>query len=269
MSNPAGCPDVPIPLLQLPEVGLACVFKHVAAGPGGLSSGAAAFSQTCKKLYKLSHQPIVTYCNLHVGKPITYSKHPVWPWLAARCERVDGLRIRIDLLYTSSIHSCPMWHSHLQILAKIANLQLTVSVPPGGMDLTDDHPFVHLWLRQHGHLISHLKIGACFGDGSGIGSDLMTLPQLVQILAPCKSLDLALDSYTESSVKICSLADVRDSLLCLSLQAKNVRQPLRGLTTFACLSRLTELSLSQYHTGEDLWHPLAAVLASRGLPLTM
>ena len=118
--------DRPSPLLNLLHPWLAGLVRHVAAGPGGLTS-AASLSQTCKALNTMSDSPAVTYSNLHVDNAVRGLDHPMWQWIRKRHGRVAGLSVELALPFPFRL--APGEEQLLPVIFAIPNLQLTLSFP--------------------------------------------------------------------------------------------------------------------------------------------
>jgi hypothetical protein len=230
-------------LLDLPPAWLALLFQHVASGPGGLAN-AAALSQTCKFLHSLSEGPAVIYNNLFIAAVISSPDHPAWQWLAKRIGRIAGLSLdlRLELLdyydATEGKYPLPDWMQPLQILSAIPSIQLRVDWVGSIRDR--DHHFISQWLREHGHLISHLTADI------DVSEDRLKLRQYCDAATPCRSIDLTLNQSYSQMVDLADLSPVASSLHKLRCRPFDSEWgSLRGASAFSSMSQLTALHLLQ------------------------
>ena len=260
-------------LLELPKTWLLDLVQHVASGPDGLAS-AAALSQTCKPIHDLSESSAVTYRNVFVNNTIDSSEHPAWKWLAKRRGRVSGLVLKVvvsscgdEVVYNLGGQQGEQpadWEGAWQSLAAVQDLQLTLSF--GSLGLAE--PDACQWLKQHSYLLVN------FSTRVLVDSEELTLNSLSEALAPCKALDLNLTHGSLDDIDISSLVAVNSCLVKLKMDGYFVDNAgfanMRGVTTIACLTKLTWLTLMSYScTSEELWPSLAALSSLKDLQLSV
>ena len=258
-------------LLDLPKPWLVDLVQHVASGPDGLAS-AATLSQTCKLVYKLSESSAVTYRNIYVRNTIVTPNHPVWMWLAKRRGRVAGLFMKVlvnrgeELVYGQGEQHGEQpaaWEGPWQSLATVQDLQLALCI--GSLDSAQPHTCQ--WLDQHSHFLAN------FSAHVSVDSEQLTLQSLSEALAPCKSLDLDISHPSPTNIDISRLIAVKSSLVKLKLDSwwdpQGFAVPeLSGITNFACLTKLTGLTIDRYNlASEEPWPALAALSSLKDLQL--
>jgi Leucine-rich repeat (LRR) protein len=255
----------------LPRAWLALLFQHVASGPGGIAH-AAALSQTCKFLRRLSEGTAVTYRNLSLAPAIRSPDHAVWQWLAKRSGRVAGLKLelRIEVLdgdSTPGDDQLPDWMQPLQTLSGFPDVQLRVEWVGSIADA--DHPCIVQWLKQHGQLISHMTVQVHISEGR------LKLKDFSEAAAHCTSIDLTISHPFSQVVDLADLAPVAGSLQLLSLELRGGALPfwagsLRSASALSSMPHLTTLDLDGYTFGsEEPWGVLAKLTRLRVLSLTL
>jgi hypothetical protein len=253
--------------MGLPPAWLALLFEHVACGPGGLASAAAAFSQTCKFINSLSGDPAVTYSNLVLEVVISSPDHPAWQWLAKRCGRIAGLslKLRLEVLGdddgTEYARHLLGWIQPLQILSGIRGIQLSVECVGDIFD--SDHPCIIRCIKQHGHLISHLTVVI------HVSEERLKLRDFSEAAAACKSIDLTIWHYPSKLVNLADLEPVAGSLHRLNCTPRIMwRGSIRGVVAFNSMSHLTALHLGNEDFGdEEPWGLLAKLSNLQDLSL--
>jgi hypothetical protein len=252
-------------LSDLPPAWLALLFQHVACGPRGLAN-AAALGQSCKFLHNLSEGPAVTYSNIIVAAVISSPDHPAWQWLAKRVGRVAGLNMELrfeDDEGTQTGDQLSGWIQPLQTLSGIPGVQLRVEWV--GSIARVDHPCMSQWLRQHGHLISHLTMEV------EISNARLKLRDFSQAAAACRSIDLTI-KHLSDHFEVLDLSDhaaVAGSLHHLTCQPIEWEDgSLRGTSTLKLMSQLTALNCNRDDLGrEDPWGILAMLTSLQRLHL--
>jgi len=238
-------------LLELPKTWLVDLVQHVASGPDGLAS-AAALSQTCRPFYNLSESSAVTYRNVFVHNTISTPDHPAWKWLAKRRGRVAGLVVKVlvssgaELVYDKGEQQGEQpagWEGPWQSLATVQDLQLALRIKSLGPEEPNG---ACQWLKQHGHLLVNCSAAVW------VDWEHRTLQSLSEALAPCKALDLRVFHPSLAVLDMSSLAAVNSCLVKLEMSGNSA--DLRGVTTSACLTKLTRLTIEHYSlTVEEPW----------------
>jgi hypothetical protein len=251
-------------LLDLPPAWLALLFQHVACGPGGLSN-AAALSQTCKFLHTLSEGAAITYRKLILAAVVSSPHHPVWQWLATRSGRIVGLSLDLLLEDADAIRVAGQisdWVHPLQTLSGIPGVELRVELV--GIIADVDHPFIRQWLKQHGQLISHLTVEVDISQGR------LLLRKFAQAAAVCRSIDIAVQHFSDEAVDLSDLDFVAGSLHRLTCEPIHdlAHHSLRGTSALTSMSQLTTLHLDRQSYGSDEpWVLLGKVTSLRELRL--
>ena len=209
----------------------------------------------------------MTYRNIHVHNTIRSPDHAAWKWLAKRHGRVAGLVLKVlvssgaELVYDQGEQQGGQpagWEGPWQSLATVQDLQLTLWI--GRLDLPE--PNACQWLTQHSHLL------ADFSTSAMVDLQELTLESLSGALAPCKALELRISHPSIIELDVSSLGAVNSCLV--TLDSKGSFADLRGVATFACLTKLTGLTLENYScTVEDPWPALAALSSLKDLRLTV
>jgi hypothetical protein len=157
----------------------------------------------------LSEDHAVFYRNIELAEVISSPDHPAWQWLAKRSGRIAGLslELHLDLLVADQM---PGWTQPLQTLSGIPGVQLRVEWEDSIADV--DEPCIAQWLQQHGHLISHLTAQVEISVGR------LTLRQFSEAAAACRSIDLAIQHFSDEVVDLSDLDVVAGSLQCLKCE---------------------------------------------------
>ena len=257
-------------LLDLPTTWLANLVQHVGSGPDGLTS-AAALAETCKPFYTLSESTAVTYRNVYIHNTISSPDHPAWKWLAKRRGRVSTLVMKVhvrsdeELMYDQGEQQEEQpaaWEGPWQSLAAVQDLQLTLRMD----SLGPAQPRACEWLKQHSHLLATVSADIM------VDSKQLTLQSFSDALASCNSLDLAVSHPSLTSVDISSLLAVKSCLVNLGMLDDMLvnHSKMIGVTTFACLTKLTALTFDCYTlTSEEPWPALAALSSLKYLRLVV
>jgi hypothetical protein len=160
----------------------------------------------------------------------------------------------------------PDWMQPLQTLSKIPNVQLRVEWV--GKIYSVDHPFISLWLKQHGQLISHLTMEIFVRNDR----DLTHLRDFCEAAAPCQSVDLTISHPWVQEIDLVdldalagSLHRLRCSSTCgLAWGSGILRRP----RAFASMSQLTGLHLAgEGFETEEPWGSLAKLTGLQELRL--
>ena len=258
-------------LLDLPKTWLVDLVQHVASGLDGLAS-AAALSETCKPFYDLSESSAVTYRNVFVNNAISSPDHFFWKWLAKRRGRIAGLVLNVlvssgaELVYDQGEQQGEQpagWEGPWQSLAAVQDLELVLRIH----SLNRTQPDACQWLKQHSHLL------ADFTADVTVDSEELTLQSLSEALAPCEALHLTIYHRSLENFDMSGLGAVSSCLVKLNMNGDlfdaSDSADLRGVTTIACLTKLTRLTLANYNcTSEELWPSLAALSNLKDLQLT-
>jgi hypothetical protein len=263
------------PVLELPPALLALLFQHVASGPGGLAS-AAALSQTCKLLHRLSEGSAVIYRNVVVAAGISSPANPVWQWLAKRVGRIAGLSLQLCVRVNGDddakgADQLPEWLPPLQTLSGISGVQLRVE----WVDVVAraDHPCITQWLKQHGQLIRHLTVEVL------IKEDMLKLKDFSEAAAPCRSIDLTVNHSSSQVIDLADLCHVAASLQRLTCHPTGDWGPLpnlgilRGASVLGSMSQITALHLDREDicredlTDQECWGLLAKLTSLQELRL--
>jgi hypothetical protein len=154
------------------------------------------------------------------------------------------------------------WKHPLQTLSSIPGVQLIVETVGSIQDLDD--PFIDLWLKQHGHLISHLSVEL------DVSEDRLDLLEFSEAAAPCRSIHLAISDSTGQVVDLADLGPMAGSLHYLTCDAYTAEERgiLRNATAFQSMSQLTALELDREEfAGVGPWGPLAELASLQKLRL--
>jgi hypothetical protein len=234
-------------LFELPPALLAILFQHVASGPGGLAS-AAALGRTCKYLHSLAKDPAVAYSDLLFEADISSPDHPFWQWLAKRSGRITGLGVKLRLEAnergaTEDTDQLSVWVQPLQTLCGIPGVQLRVAWV-GSIEYIH-HSCIAQWMRQHGHLISHLTVEV------DISNDWQMLREFAEAAAACRSIDVTVRHDWEDEVDLSDLDPLAGSLQSLRCDCWGT---IAGTSALSSMSQLTALCLDHDHfTHEEPW----------------
>jgi LSD1 subclass zinc finger protein len=97
--------------------------------------------------------------------------------------------------------NCMIGCSHCRpYLAYLSGAKLRIRLDHGIDHL--DHPFVALWLKQHGQRISHLSARIL------VSSDRLKLRDFAEAAAPCKSIDLIVNHFANQVLDLADLEPV-------------------------------------------------------------
>jgi hypothetical protein len=199
----------------------------------------------------------VTYNNLVLAPAISSPTHAVWKWLAKRGGRIAGLDLSLRVTQNNQMAA---WTQPLETLSGIPGAQLRVEWV-GIIDQLD-HPCTSQWLKQHGHLISHLTVQVC------VSEDELTLKDFSEAAARCRYIDLTIYHDDDDVVDLADLAPLAGSLHCFSCGPNDECGSLTGVSAFNSLSQLTALELVNEDLGnEEPWALLASIKGLRELHL--
>jgi hypothetical protein len=187
----------------------------------------------------------------------------MWQWLARRSGRIAGLSLELRLeVHSDDATETPHWVQPLQTLSGIPGVQLDVTWDGSIVNL--DQPCVALWLKQHGHLISHLTVEV------DISEDRLKLRQFSEAAAPCKSIDLTL-RHDHQVVDLADIDPVAGALHHLSCHSGHYQHgSLMDASAFKNMTQLVALCLDfENFRGEEPFVSLASATSLQQLHLTV
>jgi hypothetical protein len=192
--------------------------------------------------------PATTFSNILLTEAFSSPEHPAWQWLAKTSDRIAGLfwERRFGLLFGDA-RQMPEWVQPLQILSGIPGVQLRVEWV--GL-ISHNHPFMALWVQQHGDLISYLNVE----------TDRDSLREFSEAAAPCRSVDLTVSPF-RGVVDLYELEPVAGSLYSLTCEADALnRHGWTGSSAFSNMTQLVCLDLVDGNFGvEEPWTYLASL----------
>jgi hypothetical protein len=155
----------------------------------------------------------------------------------------------------------------LRDLSGIPGVQLRIKWDDIVYDLDHSHIIVQ-WLKQHGHMISHLTVDV------RVGEVRLKLREFVQAVAPCRSIDLTIQHHHDQVVVLADLLPLAASLRGLTCKGncewRQVLGRLTGASALSSMSLLTSLNLMNMDLrSEEPWGVLASLTSLQQLSLKL
>jgi hypothetical protein len=177
------------------------------------------------------------------------------------------MKLRLGLLddnVTDNADQLPAWSQPLQTLSGILGLQLRVEWVDTISRLR--HPCISQWLKQHGHIISHITAGIHV-------SEELKLRDFSKAAACCKSIDLTVSHSSTQLIYLADLDPVAGSLWSLDCRpsvGSGWCGRVGGGSAFNSMSQLTALNLTLEHLGnEEPWAVLGKLTSLQQLELNV